>query len=63
MEKVEGNKFGYTDQLADTTLERRYIGLILNEIKAIAIYYFTFDESYFVDEEMLNIYKNIIYRW
>lgn len=59
--KVEGNKFGYTDQLADTTLERRYIGLILNEIKAIAIYYFTFDESYFVDEEMLNIYKKILF--
>lgn len=59
--KHYNNKFGYPDKLADTTLERRYIGLILNEIKAIAIYYFTYDESFFVDEMYLNIYKKILF--
>ena len=59
--KHYNNQFGYPDKLADTTLERRYIGLILNEIKAIAIYYFTYDESFFVDEMYLNIYKKILF--
>ena len=51
----------YPPKLADTTLERRYIGLILNEIKAISVYYFLSDECYFADENMLNIYKKILF--
>jgi hypothetical protein len=47
--------------LADTTLERRYLGLILNEIKAIAVYYFKFEDAYFVDENYLNVYKKILF--
>lgn len=55
------NEFGYPPELADTTLERRYIGLILNEIKAIAVYYFLYDDCYFLDDMLLNIYKKIIF--
>lgn len=51
----------YPSKLADTTLERRYIGLILNEIKSISVYYFLSDECYFADENMLNIYKKILF--
>lgn len=51
----------YPPKLADTTLERRYIGLILNEIKSISVYYFLSDECYFADENMLNIYKKILF--
>ena len=51
----------YPPKLADTTLERRYIGLILNEIKSISVYYFLSDECYFEDENMLNIYKKILF--
>lgn len=51
----------YPPKLADTTLERRYIGLILNEIKSISVYYFMSDECYFADENMLNIYKKILF--
>ena len=47
--------------LADTSLERRYLGLILNEIKAIAVYYFTFEDAYFVDDDYLNVYKKILF--
>ena len=35
LEQEQSNKYGYPNLLADTTLERRYIGLILNQIKAI----------------------------
>lgn len=51
----------YPPKLADTTLERRYIGLILNEIKSISVYYFMSDECYFADENMLNTYKKILF--
>ncbi|MBR3325199.1 MAG: hypothetical protein IKG14_04055 [Clostridia bacterium] len=59
--KEKKNKFGYPDELSDTKLERIYIGLLLNEIKAISVYYFTFDDCYFVDEMLLNIYKKILF--
>lgn len=51
----------YPPKLADTTLERRYIGLILNEIKSISVYNFLSGECYFADENMLNIYKKILF--
>lgn len=55
------NDFGYPPELADTTLEKRYIGLLLNEIKAISVYYFIYDDCYFLDELLLNIYKKILF--
>ena len=55
------NDFGYPPELADTTLEKRYIGLLLNEIKAISVYYFICDDCYFLDELLLNIYKKILF--
>ena len=48
-------------KLSSNLLERRYIGLILNEIKAIAVYYFKFEDCFFTDELLLNIYKKIIF--
>lgn len=60
-DEKKSNKFGYPDELSDTKLERIYIGLLLNEIKAISVYYFTFDDCYFVDEMLLNIYKKILF--
>ncbi len=51
----------YPEQLGDTSLERAFIGLLLNEIKAISVYNFLYDECYFADEEMLNIYKKILF--
>ncbi|MBR3133930.1 MAG: hypothetical protein IKG56_00525 [Clostridia bacterium] len=60
-EQESDNKFGYPPELADTSLERRYIGLLLNEIKAISVYYFLFDDCFFVDDLLLNIYKKILF--
>ena len=51
----------YPEELADTTLERAFIGLLLNEIKAISVYNFLFDDCYFADEELFNIYKKILF--
>ena len=51
----------YPPSLADTTLERAFIGLLLNEIKAISVYNFLYDDCYFADENLLNIYKKILF--
>ncbi len=59
--RASNNAIEYPKQLADTTIETRYIGLLLNEIKAISVYYFLFDDCYFASELLLNIYKKIIF--
>ena len=51
----------FPKDLQNHELEKRYIGLLLNEIKAISMYYFKFEECYFTDELLLNIYKKIIF--
>ena len=51
----------FPKDLQNHELEKRYIGLILNEIKAISMYYYKYEECYFTDEQLLNIYKKIIF--
>ena len=51
----------YPKKLSDEELEKTYIGLLLNDPKLIVKYYFLFDECYFEDEEMLNIYKSVLF--
>lgn len=58
---VSSNINMFPSKLSDSVLERRYIGLILNEIKAISVYYFKFEDCLFTDELLLNIYKKIIF--
>ena len=54
----------FPEELQNQELEKRYIGLLLNEIKAISMYYFKYEDCYFTDEQLLNIYKkNNFYRW
>ena len=51
----------FPKDLQNHELEKRYIGLLLNEIKAISMYYYKYEECYFTDEQLLNIYKKIIF--
>ena len=51
----------YCASLRDDSLERKYIGKLLNEVKAISVYYFPFKECYFVNDNILNIYKTILF--
>ena len=57
----EKNTIEYPGKLGDTKLEKIYIGLILNEIKAISVFNFAFEDCYFSDEMMLEIYKKILF--
>ena len=51
----------YPPKLIDAQLEETYIGLLLNNPKLIAKYYIVFDECYFDDESLLNIYKSVLF--
>ena len=61
-EEIEDDKNQiYCDSLNDDSLERKYIGKLLNEVKAISVYYFPFKDCYFVNDNILNIYKTILF--
>lgn len=51
----------YPKQLSNIELEHIFIGILLENPKLIAKYYFLFDICMFEDDEMLNIYKSILY--
>ena len=51
----------YPKKLSDIELEKTFVGLLLNDPKLIVKFYFLFDECYFEDEDMLNIYKSILF--
>lgn len=51
----------YPSKLGKDDLEKLFIGLLLNEPKSIAVYYFKQDECYFANEKLLNIYKMILF--
>ena len=57
----EENELGYPPNLANDEPEERYIGVLLNEPKSISVYYFIYDDSFFVNDELLNIYKTLIF--
>lgn len=51
----------YPSELSAPFLERQYMGLLLNDPRLIKKYYFLYEECYFEDPELLNIYKSIIF--
>ena len=60
-QKQKKETIEYPEEIADTKLERRYIGLLLNDVKNIAVYYFKKEDCFFADEELLEIYKQVIF--
>lgn len=51
----------FPPQLSDKNLERQYIGLLLIDPRLIKKYFYLYEECYFEDLELLNIYKSIIF--
>lgn len=52
----------YPEELSDENMEYIYIGIIMNNPKALSTYYFLADEFYFSDEELGEIYKSILFQ-
>ena len=51
----------YPEQLRNEKLEKTYIGMLLNNPKLITKYYILFEECFFDDQSLLNIYKSILF--
>ena len=51
----------FPEKLRNEELEKTYIGLLLNNPKLIVKYYLLFEECYFDDQNLLNIYKSILF--
>ena len=60
-EKEEKNKSIYPAELSNIQLEHIYMGLLLNDPKQIVKFYFLFQDCYFEDPEILNIYKSVLF--
>ena len=59
-EKVEESL--YPEELVNIELECVYLGMLFNNPKAISRFHFTYDDCKFSDEELMNLYRIIIYR-
>ena len=51
----------YPKELRSTTIERQYIGMLLNDLPSISKYYILYDDCYFADLRLLEIYKMILF--
>lgn len=51
----------YPKKLSDIELEHIFMGLLLENPKAISRYYFLFDDCFFEDDKILNIYKSVLF--
>lgn len=60
-EEVKKQELIYPESLRAEELEKTYIGILLNNPKLIMKYYLVFDECYFDDQSLLNIYKSILF--
>lgn len=60
-QEEEGTGLIYPNKLSNIPLERTYIGLLLSDPKLIVKYYFLFEDCYFEDESILNIYKSVLF--
>ena len=61
-EEEEKNVVGmFPKELSNKKLERQYIGLLLTDPRYIIKYFYLFEECYFEDPELLNIYKSVIF--
>ncbi len=60
VEKEENDSI-YPKELSNIPLEHLYMGLLLSDPKLIVKYYFLFEDCYFEDEAILNIYKSVLF--
>ena len=59
---VEENEEGmFPAELKNPELERIYMGLLLENPKSISRYYYVYRECYFEDDEILNVYKSVLF--
>ena len=60
-EESEETEEAFPAKLRNTEIEYIYMVLLLENPKSISRYYFLYDECYFQDNKILNIYKSILF--
>ena len=60
-EEQEEQEGMFPIKLRNFELERIYMGLLLENPKSISRYYYIYGECYFEDEDILNIYKSVLF--
>lgn len=61
IKKENGEEDVYPEELENYKLEKDFIGMLLNDPKTIAKYYILYEECYFENKMILEIYKGIIF--
>ena len=61
IEVVEEPEGIFPKQLQNQDLEYKYMGLLLENPKSISRYYFLYNECYFEDDQILNVYKSVLF--
>ena len=61
IEIVEEPEGIFPKQLQNQDLEYKYMGLLLENPKSISRYYFLYNECYFEDDKILNVYKSVLF--
>lgn len=51
----------YPDELSNEDLEETYMSLLIANPKAISMFYILFNDCYFEDDELLNLYKSVLF--
>ena len=59
--KKEDDTVTFVGKLGDTTLEKEFVGLLLNQVRAISVYNFKYEDCFFANEEYLDLYKKVLF--
>lgn len=51
----------FPKEISNEELEKKYIGMLLEDPKLIVRYYFLYEECYFEDDALLNLYKRVLF--
>lgn len=61
MVESEEDKKIYPDELINQDLEETYMSLLLANPKAISMFYILFEDCYFENQDLLNLYKSVLF--
>ncbi len=60
-ENANTNSYNYPKELLNEKLESTYIGLLLADPKSISKYYFLYEDFYFANEDIADLYKVVLF--
>ena len=62
MEYNEDEEFKFPEEITDVKLEMIYVGLLLNSPRAIARFFYLYEDCHFTDKMVDNSYRSVLFR-